>query len=99
MPTSSDRLRNNTYRLLRSKAESLRREGLSYSEIQEKVLVSKSTLSGWCRNIPLTKEQIKRLGAKYDTQLRGAKANQTKAKETRERIRETAKSEIKTVNQ
>ncbi len=99
MPTRSDRLRNNTYRLLRTQAESLRREGLSYTEIQEKVLVSKSTLSGWCKDIPLTEEQLKRLGSKYDTLFRGAKANQKKALENRKQIRENARSEIKSVNQ
>ena len=99
MNTSSDRLRNNTYRLLRTQAESLRKEGLSYKEIQAKVPVSKSTLSTWCKNIPLTEAQIKRLGSLYDQQFRGAKANQKKAFENKKQIRENARLEIKNVNQ
>ena len=39
----------------------LRRRGLSYSEIQKLVKVSKDTLSRWCRDIILSPEQIERL--------------------------------------
>lgn len=39
----------------------LRRRGLSYSEIQKLIKVSKDTLSRWCRDIILSPEQIERL--------------------------------------
>jgi len=39
----------------------LRRRGLSYSEIQKLVKVSKDTLSRWCREVILSPEQIERL--------------------------------------
>ncbi len=42
---------------LREKAVAMRREGRSYREIREVVGVSKSTLSVWLRDIPLTEEQ------------------------------------------
>ncbi len=42
-------------------AQKLRKHGLSYSEILQKVTVSKDTLSRWCKDIPLTKSQEKRL--------------------------------------
>lgn len=45
----------------KTKAQSLRRKGLSYSEIQRIVDVPKSTLSGWCRDIFLTEEQFNRI--------------------------------------
>lgn len=45
----------------RLKAQELRREGLSYGEIMLRLRVSKSNLSDWCKNIPLTKKQEKRL--------------------------------------
>jgi len=37
---------------------SLRKQGLSYSQIKQKVDISKSTLSLWLREMPLTKSQI-----------------------------------------
>ena len=42
---------------LRETAVAMRREGRSYREIREVVGVSKSTLSLWLRDIPLTEEQ------------------------------------------
>lgn len=42
----------------RSKAVRLRKEGRSYSEIKEKIRVSKSSLSLWLRDVPLTEKQI-----------------------------------------
>ena len=43
------------------KAQELRRQGLSYREIQAHINVPKSTLSGWCKDIKLTKKQENRL--------------------------------------
>lgn len=42
-------------------AQELRRKGLSISEIAQKLNLSKSTISLWCRNISLSSKQIKRL--------------------------------------
>jgi len=42
----------------------LRGEGCSYSEIQKKVPVYKSTLSYWCRDVILTQAQMERLRKK-----------------------------------
>ncbi len=42
-------------------AQKLRRKGLSYAEIRQFIKVSKSTLSEWCKNIPLTEKQQQRL--------------------------------------
>ncbi|HUS60281.1 MAG TPA: hypothetical protein VMX76_02785 [Nevskiaceae bacterium] len=47
----------------------LRQKGLSYSEIQKKVFVSKDTLSRWCRDVVLTLEQLENLRKK---KLKGA---------------------------
>lgn len=46
---------------LYNKAITLRRKGFSYNEILEHIPVAKSTISRWCRTIPLTKKQIERL--------------------------------------
>ncbi len=82
------------YRQLHTLAEGLRKKGLSYKEIRRSVPVSKATLSAWCRDIPLTKKQIARLGARYDTQLRGAKANQRKSAERKQATRSQAITEV-----
>ncbi len=46
---------------LKLKAQSLRKEGLSYKEILKHVHVSKDTLSRWCEHITLTTNQQNRL--------------------------------------
>lgn len=48
----------------RQQAESLRKEGATYAEIQQRVAVSKSTLSVWLRGIPLTEKQKARIYGK-----------------------------------
>lgn len=45
----------------KQKAKELRVQGYSYSEIQRIVRVSKDTLSRWCKDIELTREQQERL--------------------------------------
>lgn len=79
----------------------LRRQGLSYKEIKEKTpfIISKSTLSDWCKDIELTTKQKNRLNklfkdGNYRGRLLGSKKNQlVRAKEVEE-IRKKAKSEI-----
>jgi hypothetical protein len=51
------------------KAKDLRKQGLSYNEILNKIPVSKSTISHWCRDIVLTREQITHL---YQNKLTGS---------------------------
>lgn len=83
---------------LKEKARKLRRLGLSYKEIMQKVPVCKSTISLWCRDIKLSQKQIVRLGSLYDKQFRGAKANQLKRKLEIEIIKKDAKKEIRPLN-
>ena len=47
--------------LLREKAINLRLEGKTYGQIKRSLGISKSTLSGWLKNLELSKEQIKSL--------------------------------------
>jgi len=49
---------------LRKEARALRKKGLSYREIKQKINVSKSTLSCWLKNIRLKPEYRKRLYTK-----------------------------------
>lgn len=43
---------------LREEAVSLRQQGYTYGQIKRTIGISKSTLSGWLSNLPLTHEQI-----------------------------------------
>ena len=45
----------------REKARVMRAQGKSYSEIKQSLRVSKSTLSGWLADLPLSKEQMRQL--------------------------------------
>lgn len=47
--------------LLKRQALTLRNQGKSYSQIKHELGVSKSTLSGWLKKYPLSKEQIRLL--------------------------------------
>jgi transcriptional regulator with XRE-family HTH domain len=47
----------------KSKAIELRKKGMSYSQIKTELGISKSTLSGWLCNMPLSKERINQLGS------------------------------------
>lgn len=48
-------------KLDKQKAIKLRKKGYSYSQIKEKLGISKSTLSGWLDDMPLSKKRIKEL--------------------------------------
>lgn len=53
----------------------MRKRGLSYSEIENRLHVPKSTLSYWLKNIKLTQEQAKKLD---DKKIETARANSQK---------------------
>lgn len=53
----------------KDKAVELRKQGLSYGEIQKLLSIPKSTLSHWLRNVVLTKEQKIRLDQNYGNGL------------------------------
>jgi hypothetical protein len=68
----------------------LRKKGLSYSEIQKRVPVSKDTLSRWCRDVVLSSAQLERLRRK---RLKGAEKGRIigAKKQQADRIRRTKK--------
>jgi len=47
----------------KQKAIAMRKKGMSYSQIKEKIKVSKSTLSGWLSDMPLSEKRIRELRA------------------------------------
>lgn len=57
------------YTKLRSKAIELRKAGNSYSQIKSELGISKSTLSGWLRDLPLSKTQIRLLRDLSETRI------------------------------
>ena len=50
-------------KLDKQKALEMRSKGMSYSQIKEKLGVSKSTLSGWLYDMPLSPKRIRELQA------------------------------------
>ncbi len=68
----------------REKAIKLRKQGKSYSEIKNKLDISKSTLSGWLQDYPLSKEDLVRLRDKNP--IRIEKFRQTMAKKRKKRL-------------
>ena len=48
-------------KILKEKAFELRKEGMSYSEIKNRLSISKSTLSLWLRDLPLSDQRISEL--------------------------------------
>jgi transposase-like protein len=80
----------------RDEARRLRcEEGLSVREITQRLGVSKSSVSRWVRNVPLTPEQQERLRAqnpRYTAQNLGADANARRARLTRRRWHEDGRA-------
>lgn len=50
----------------KNKAIELRKQGKTYTEIQKRIPVSKSSLSYWLRDIKLTNKQLARIRYKND---------------------------------
>lgn len=53
----------------REQAIELRKQQLSYSQIKERLGVSKSTLSVWLKDLPLSREQINNLRARSEKRI------------------------------
>ncbi len=77
------------------RAISLRKRGLSYRKIQNKINISKGTLSMWLRNIPLTKSQKETLfkNKRYGG-YKGAKKQQLKRIKKTEQLIKAGQNEF-----
>lgn len=76
---------------IREKAISLRKQGLSYSEIRSQIPIAKSTLAGWLHSVGLAKHQKQRLTEKKQMgQRRAAAAKRSNRIALTEKIRQTA---------
>ncbi len=84
---------------LKQSAINLRRKGLSYSEIQKQIRVSKSTLSYWFKNVKLTRSQLAHLNQKrIEAGKIGAKRKHESARKSIEEIRKTSAKAIKEIS-
>lgn len=80
-------------------ARRLREEGKSYSEILKLVKASKSTLSLWLRDIPLSEEQKSLLEGRTKSRYSGSKARQQARINLTKQIVESSKKEsVKLLN-
>ena len=79
---------------LRQRAIDLRKQGMSYSDIKSQLGVSKSTLSGWLKDYPLTLEESYKLSkrARVVEQVRQTKAAKRNAR--RESVYRKVKQDI-----
>lgn len=68
------------------KALNLRRQGMSYSQIKKFLRVSKSTLSYWLRDYPLSKQRIREL--RDWSEQRIEKCRETKRQKREKRLKE-----------
>ena len=77
----------------------MRKRGFSYSEIENRIHVPKSTLSFWLKKIKLTQEQIKKLNDKRDNTAR-ANALKKVSRTSRmiEEIKNTSSLDIKEIS-
>lgn len=81
--------------LERLQAIKLRKQGYSYSEIQQRIPVSQASLSLWLSNIPLTIVQQKRLAnLSLVGQKAGAKARREKKKRQLKILKEEVREEL-----
>lgn len=79
---------------IKSDAINLRKTGLSIGEIESRLEIPRSTLSGWFKNIELTKSQKKRLHDNWKKGLVKARKNAVKWHNVQKQKRlETAKQE------
>ncbi len=75
-----------TYFIKKEEALKLRKEGMSYSQIKQKIGVSKSTLSGWLKEYPLSKERILELTSKSERRIEKYRETMRRKREERLQI-------------
>ena len=77
----------------KQKALIMRKGGMSYSQIKEKLGVNKSTLSGWLQNLPLSKKRIREL--RDNNPVRIERYRNTMRAKKEDRLKEVYKKYLK----
>ncbi len=67
----------------KQKAIDLRKQGMSYSQIKTKLGISKSTLSSWLKEMPLSKKRISELRDNNETRIERFRNTMRKKRELR----------------
>lgn len=67
----------------KQKAVAMRKKGMSYSQIKEKLGISKSTLSGWLQDFPLSEKRIRELRDNSPIRIERYRNTMREKKETR----------------
>ena len=70
----------------KQKVLAMRHKGMSYSQIKEKLGISKSTLSGWLYNMPLSAERIRELQADSPIRIEKYRNTMRAKREAKNRI-------------
>lgn len=83
-------------KIYKQKALKMRKKGMSYSQIKEKISVSKSTLSIWLSDIPLSSKRIRELQA--DSPIRIEKYRNTMRLKKEIRLKEVYKKAKKDIS-
>ncbi len=84
----------------KDKAINLRKQGFSYSEILKQIPVAKSTLSSWLHSVGLSKKQKQRLTEKKLASMRrGAVAKRNQRITLTNKIKSSAKNDIKNISE
>lgn len=87
------------YKVIRSRAIALRKEGHTYSEIIKVTRVAKSTLSIWLRDVGIAKEQQQTYSEKKRLAgLRGAKARKSQRIDLTKKIHQRESRKILSIN-
>src|SRR3989338_5363352 len=77
----------------------MRKRGLSYSEIKNRLHVPKSTLSYWLKNIKLTPEQNKKLNdRRIETAMANALKKTSRTSKIIEKIKDSSSHDIKGIS-
>lgn len=83
----------------REKALELRQQGKSYGQIKEQLGLSKSTLSGWLKDYPLSKERIRELRNRNEQRIERFRETMRRKREERlDKIYKGQKEEILPMN-
>jgi len=80
---------------VKQEVRKLRRRGLLYREIANRLSVNRTTLGKWCEDIKLTSKQIKSRGGRYANVIKAAKANHLKRQKEIQEIKKIAKKEVR----
>ncbi len=73
-------------KILKQKALEMRLKQMSYSQIKLALGVSKSTLSGWLRDYPLSKKRIRELGANNEQRIERFRNTMAKKQEVKRKL-------------